>query len=162
MLHWIPVNVNAALKKFPFSVTIALSFGRVWAIRVDANVFENGEKKISLFNHKRRRISRETLRAQAFLAIYNTQKNCWTINASVNSTCVQPPPPPGYCRAFASLISPGDGAFANFALPGGRTFANPRAIPELFDTHAVSYQNVTTQRVLLEKKADWLICQGQE
>ena len=73
-----------------------------------------------------------------------------------------PPPPPGYCRAFASLISPGDGAFANFALPGGRTFANPRAIPELFDKHAVSYQNVTTQRVLLEKNAYWLICQGRE
>ena len=31
-----------------------------------------------------------------------------------------------------------------------------------FDTHAVSYQNITTQKVLLEKKADWLICQGQE
>lgn len=45
VLHWIPVNVHAALKKFPFSVTIALSFGRVWAIRVDANFFENGEKK---------------------------------------------------------------------------------------------------------------------
>ena len=73
-----------------------------------------------------------------------------------------PPPPPGYCGAFASLVSPGDGAFANFALPGGRTFANPGAIPELFDTHAVSYQNVTTQRVLLEKKAYWLICQERE
>ena len=62
------------------------------------------------------------------------------------------PPPPGLLRVFASLVSPGDGAFANFALPGGRTFANPRAIPELFDAHAVSYQNVTTQRILLEKK----------
>ena len=61
------------------------------------------------------------------------------------------PHPPGYCGAFACLVSPGDGAFANFALPGGRAFANPRAIHELFDTHAVSYQNVTIQRVLLEK-----------
>ena len=42
-----------------------------------------------------------------------------------------PPPPPGYCGAFARLVSPGGGAFANFALPGGRAFANPRAIPEL-------------------------------
>ena len=39
--------------------------------------------------------------------------------------------PPGYCGAFARLVSPGGGAFANFALPGGRAFANPRAIPEL-------------------------------
>ena len=51
--------------------------------------------------------------------------------ASVNSTCAQPPPPPprpGYCGAFARLVSPGGGAFANFALPGGRAFANPGAI----------------------------------
>ena len=42
-----------------------------------------------------------------------------------------PSSPPGYCGAFARLVSPGGGAFANFALPGGRVFANPRAIPEL-------------------------------
>ena len=30
-----------------------------------------------------------------------------------------------------TLVSPGGGAFANFALLGGRAFANPRAIPEL-------------------------------
>ena len=42
-----------------------------------------------------------------------------------------PPPPPGYCGAFARLVSPGGGAFANFVLPGGRAFANPGAIPEL-------------------------------
>ena len=42
-----------------------------------------------------------------------------------------PPPPPGYCRAFARLVSPWGGTFANFALPGGRAFASPGAIPEL-------------------------------
>ena len=40
-------------------------------------------------------------------------------------------PPPGYCGAFARLGSPGGGVFANFALPGDRSFANHRAIPEL-------------------------------
>ena len=49
--------------------------------------------------------------------------------ALVNSTCAQDPP--GYCGAFARLVSPGGGAFANFALPGGRAFANPGAIPEV-------------------------------
>ena len=84
-------------------------------------------------------------------------------NASVDSTCAQRPPPPGLLRAFARLVSLGCGVFANFLLPGGRAFANPGAIPGLSNTHAVFYQNVTTQRVLLEKKkADWLICQGQE
>ena len=41
------------------------------------------------------------------------------------------PPPPGYCGAFARLVSPGGGAFANFAVPWSRAFANPGAIPEL-------------------------------
>ena len=37
-----------------------------------------------------------------------------------------PSTPPGYCRAFARLVSLGGGAFANFVLPGGWAFANPR------------------------------------
>ena len=45
-------------------------------------------------------------------------------DASVNSSCAQPLPPPGYCRIFARLVSSGGGAFANFALPGGPAFAN--------------------------------------
>jgi len=50
--------------------------------------------------------------------------------ASVKSSCAQHPPlpPPGYCGAFARLVSPGGG---NFALPGGRAFPNPGAISEL-------------------------------
>ena len=62
------------------------------------------------------------------------------------------PPPPGYCGAFARLVSPGGGAFANFALPGGPGICQPRGHSRGFDTHAVSYQNMTTQKVLLEKK----------
>ena len=69
-----------------------------------------------------------------------------------------PPLPPGILGAFARLVSPGGGAFANLALPGGR----PRGQPRAFATHAVSYQNITTQRILLEKQADWLTSQGRE
>ena len=63
-----------------------------------------------------------------------------TLNASVNSSCAQPPTPPpppsppGYFKAFARLVSPGspgDGAFANFVLTGGWAFAKPWAAPEL-------------------------------
>ena len=80
--------------------------------------------------------------------------------ASVNSNCAQhqpPSPPPGYCGAFSRLVSPGGGAFANCALPGGRSCQHQAS-----DTHAVSCQNITTQRILLEKQADWLICQRLE
>ena len=51
-------------------------------------------------------------------------------NASVDSNCAQSPL--GYRGAFARLLSPWGGAFANFALPGARVLANPEAIPELF------------------------------
>ena len=44
------------------------------------------------------------------------------------------PLPPGNCGAFACLVSPGGGALANLARPGGRVFVYPRA----FDTHGVS------------------------
>ena len=63
--------------------------------------------------------------------------------ASVNSSCAQlPSPPPSSPRATAghlpAFLLRGDGgwggggwAFVNFALPGGRAFANPGAICEL-------------------------------
>ena len=41
------------------------------------------------------------------------------------------PPSPGYFGTFARLVSPGGGAFGNFALPEGREFANPGADSEL-------------------------------
>ena len=63
-----------------------------------------------------------------------------------------PLPLQGYCRAFARPCQSGWWVFANFALPGGREFANSGAIPKLLTVHAVSYQNITTQKVLLEKK----------
>ena len=72
-----------------------------------------------------------------------------------------PTPTPGYFGAFAHLVGPGGGAFAKFTLPGGGAFANPGANPELL-TPSGSYQNITKQRILLEKKAVWLICQGRE
>ena len=72
---------------------------------------------------------------------------------SVNSTCTQHTPPG--VRGGGGIWPPcqsGGGAFANFALPEARAFANPRGYSRAFDMHAVSYQNITTQRVLLEKK----------
>ena len=66
--------------------------------------------------------------------------------------------PAGHCRAFARPVSLRGGAFANCALPGRRAFANPGTKTRAFDTQAVSYQNVTTQRILPEKQADWFIC----
>ena len=68
--------------------------------------------------------------------------------ASVNSTCAQPPPP----RAFAPLVSPEGGAFANVGTARGPGICQPAGQSRAFDTHAVSYQNKTTKKVLLEEK----------
>lgn len=58
------------------------------------------------------------------------------------SISAAPSPHPGYCRAFNCLFSPGGGAFTHFALPSGLAFANPGAIPELFQvTHAHGFQS---------------------
>ena len=74
------------------------------------------------------------------------------------------PPPPGYCGAFARLVIPGGGAFANFVLPGAGHLPTPG--PFLSFWHARGFlsetQKITTQRILLGKKADWLIRQGPE
>ena len=71
------------------------------------------------------------------------------------------PPTPGYYGAFAPLVIPGGEAFANFALRGSG-ICQARGHSQAFHTHAVSYQNITSQRILLEKQADWLICQGRK
>ena len=59
-----------------------------------------------------------------------------------------PPPPRPFPRATAGHLP------TVSVLPRGHSRA--------FDTQAVSYLHITTQRILLGKKADWLICQGQE
>ena len=56
-----------------------------------------------------------------------------------------PSTPPGYCGAFARLVSPEGGAFANFELPGGRAFANPGAIPDLFTRSGLLSENNYTE-----------------
>ena len=68
------------------------------------------------------------------------------------------PTPPGYCGAFARLVSLGGGEFANFALPGGWAFANPKLLtrtrfPIRIQLHKWFYWT---------KLGDWLICQGRE
>ena len=78
-------------------------------------------------------------------------------NASVNSTCAQAPP--GQLRGICRLVSPGGGAFANFALPGGRAFANPRAIPELLTRTRFPISEYNYKEGFNGKNADWFICQ---
>ena len=69
-----------------------------------------------------------------------------------------PHPPPPICPPCQSR----GWGICKFCTARGPGICQPRGHSRAFDTHMVSYQNITTQMVLLEKKADWLICQGQE
>ena len=61
-----------------------------------------------------------------------------------------PTPHPGLLRGICK--------FCGTRGPG---IYQPRGHSRAFDPHALSYQNITTQRILLRKKVDWLICQGR-
>ena len=105
----------------------------------------------------------------------NCPKLCLKINRSVKtpwhrprmlhfmhqSIPAAPRPPPATAGHFPALSVPGWG-ICKFCAARGPGICQPRGHSWAFDTHAVSYQKITTQRILLGKKADWLICQGQE
>ena len=82
-------------------------------------------------------------------------------NASVNSSCVHPHPP-GLLRGICPPCQSRGWGVCKFCAARGTGICQPRGQPRAFDTHAVSCQNTTAQRILLEKQGDWLICQGQE
>ena len=79
------------------------------------------------------------------------------INASVNSNCAQAPPGllQGICQSQGWGI-------CKFCAAWGPGICQPRGYSQAFDTYVVSYPNITTQKILLEKQAYWLICQWQE
>ena len=87
--------------------------------------------------------------------------SCSQISSSCYSTCAQQPTP-GVLRSICPPCQSWGRAFAHFALPGGGggAFAHPRAIPELLTRGFLSEYNYTEG--FTGKKADWLICQGQE
>ena len=84
-------------------------------------------------------------------------------DASANSSFAQPnpPPPPATAGHFPALSVLGVGHLQILCCPGAGHLPN-LGPTRTFDTHTVSYQKITTQRILLELQADWLICQGQE
>ena len=72
------------------------------------------------------------------------------------------PPLPGLLRGICPPCeSRGWGICKILRCPGVRHLPT-QGQPQVFDRRTVSYQNITTQSILLEKQADWLICQGWE
>ena len=73
-----------------------------------------------------------------------------------------PSTPPGLLRGICPPCQSRGWGICKFCAAWGPGIGQPRGHSWAFDTHAVCYQKITTQRILLGKKADWLICQGQE
>ena len=76
--------------------------------------------------------------------------------SSVNSSCAQPPlplspPPPATVGHLPALSVRGSG-ICSFCTARGPGICQPRGHSRAFDTYVVSYQNITTQKVLVEKK----------
>ena len=75
---------------------------------------------------------------------------CWRRNASVISTCAQLPP--GQLRGICPPCQSRGWGICKFYTARGPGICQPPGHFRAFDTHAVFHQNITTQKVLLEKK----------
>ena len=74
----------------------------------------------------------------------------------------RPSPPLGLLWGICTPCQSRGWDICKFYAAWGPGISQCRGQPRPFDMHTVSYQNITTQRILLEKQADWLICQGWE
>ena len=63
-----------------------------------------------------------------------------------------PPPPPGYCGAFAHLFRPGDLVFVNFALPGAGHLPTPGLFPSLWHARGFLSEYNNTEDITGKKK----------
>ena len=72
------------------------------------------------------------------------------------------PLPPRLLRGICLPCQSREWVICKFCAARGPGICQPQGQPRTFDTHAVSYQNITTRRILLEIQSDCLICQGQE
>ena len=107
---------------------------------------------------------RETL--TSFIIVYSSFTICsgrfCTIMHQSIPAAPPPPPPPRLLRGICPPSQSQGWGICKFCAARGPGICQPRGQPQAFDTQAVSYQNITTQGILLENQADWLICQGRE
>ena len=81
--------------------------------------------------------------------ISSHSKNKCPTNASVKSSCARPPR--GLLRGICPPCQSRGWGICKFCTARGPGICQPRGHSRAFDTYAVSYQNITTQKVLLEK-----------
>ena len=95
--------------------------------------------------------------------IYEKASKGWSLAFCISQFQLRPAPtPPGLLRDICPPCESRGWGICKFCAARGLGICQSRGHSWAFDTHAVSCQKITTQRILLGKKADWLICQGQE
>ena len=86
-------------------------------------------RKVNFVNRNIQALNKPTLPCCELCIQFCFNASAWapgTSQSLVNSSCALPPPPPGYCRAFAGPVRPEGEAFAKFALPGAGHLPTPR------------------------------------
>ena len=74
-------------------------------------------------------------------------------NTSVNTSRAEPPPPPpGVLQGICSSCQSREWGICKFCTARRPGICQLQGYSRAFDTHAVSYQNITTQKVLQQKK----------
>ena len=81
--------------------------------------------------------------------LVNQKTPCYAY-ASVNSSCARHPPE--LLRGICPPCQSRGWGICKFCTARGPGICQPRGHSRSLDTHAISYQNVTTQKVLPEKK----------
>ena len=83
---------------------------------------------------------------------FRRERMLWAHYASVNSSCAQRLAPlPGLLRCICPPCQSRGSGICKFFSARAPGICQPRGHSRAFDKHAVSYQNITTQKVLLEK-----------
>ena len=110
-------------------------------------------RKVNFVNRNIQALNKPTLPCCELCIQFCFNASAWapgTSQSLVNSSCALPPPP-GLPQGIYPPCQTRRWGIYKICAARGPGICQPRD----FDTHAVSYQNMTTQRILLEKQADW-------
>ena len=105
------------------------------------------------------------LRSEAFVYsshFFQNSHSTEIMHQSIPAAPSPSPPPPGLLRGICAPCQSRGWGISKFCAARGPGICQPRGQNRAFDTHAVFCQHITTQRILMEKQADRLICQGRE
>ena len=111
-------------------------------------------RKVNFVNRNIQALNKPTLPCCELCIEFCFNASAWapgTSQSLVNSSCaLPPPPPPGLLQGICRPCQTRRWGICKICAAGGRAFANPEIL-----TRTRFPIRMTTQRILLEKQADW-------